>query len=267
MLNYDKKKTGFLLFSGGKGSALAAYLLRKNGYDNVKLLFTDTNSEDKDLYRFLNQCVEYFGYELIRDSDGRDIWQVFKDEKLMGNQRKDPCSRILKRERSKKFREKQDPGKCYFAFGIDIWEKHRIDKLATYWEPYKVVSPLIDAEIYDTDELWKSFLEESKIKEPYLYSIGMTHNNCGGFCVKAGLAHYRNLLEKDRERYLAFEEKELEVHAHIGKTFPFLRRQKNGVRYYMTLKEYRELLERDDNLENDSISDNEPNQHSCTNCN
>jgi rhodanese-related sulfurtransferase len=242
-LPYDKDKPIYLLFSGGKGSALAAYILKLQGYTNVKLYFNDTKSEDKDLYRFVKECCQFLGYELIEDSDGRDIWQVFKENRYMGNTLVDLCSRILKRERSAKFRAQFKPEDVIFANGIDVWEEHRHTDALERWLPYTFVAPLIDSGVFDKELLWSIFESHSGIKEPYLYSIGMSHNNCGGFCVKAGLAHYRTLLENDRERYLEFEKKELEVYVAIGSKHPFLRKTINKVKHYLTLRDYRLYLE------------------------
>lgn len=241
-LKYCKTTPIYILFSGGKGSALTAFLLKKKGYNNLFLYFNDTKTEDIDLYRFIEQTSKFLNIPLIKDSDGRDVWEVFKDNKFMGNSRVDLCSRILKRDISKKFREKFNSNEVAFAIGIDLWESHRYNNAKPNWEPYKLIAPLIDAEI-DKEKLWLQFINESKIKEPYLYSIGMNHNNCGGFCVKAGLAHYKNLLEKDRERYLYFEQKENEVYEFIGKKHPFLKKQIKNKTYFLTLREYREFLE------------------------
>lgn len=239
---YNKGKQLFVLFSGGLGSALATHVLVSRGY-SPKLYFNDTKTEDADLYRFIKDCVSYWGLELIEDSDGRDIWQVFADTKYMGNTRKDVCSRVLKRERSLKFRQQFPHNSVLFACGIDVWEAHRYEKAKPLWEPYTLVAPLIDAEVYDKELLWQEFHKQSGIRKPRLYDIGFSHNNCGGFCVKAGLAHYKHLLEVDRERYLEFERKEAETYAKIGKKYPFLRKTINGKLEYITLRQYRQMLE------------------------
>lgn len=241
----------YVLFSGGIGSTLTAYLLKLKGHTNVTLYFTDTKTEDEDLYRFLEESAAFLGYPLIKEADGRDIWQVFKDERLMGNTRIDPCSKILKRKLGAKFRKNIPVDESLFAIGIDPWEEHRFVKAKELFRPHHLIAPLIDEGIVDKEELWQQFHKESGIKKPRLYNMGFAHNNCGGFCVKAGLAHYANLLKVDRERYLYFENKEAEVYEHIGKTFPFLTKQKNGLKYRMTLREYREYLERNPELDDD----------------
>lgn len=86
-------------FSGGAGSFVAAQrAIERYGAGNTVLLFCDTKTEDADLYRFLDDCERLLPAKLVRIADGRDIWQVFRDERFLGNSRVDPCSKILKRE-------------------------------------------------------------------------------------------------------------------------------------------------------------------------
>jgi hypothetical protein len=103
----------------------------------------------------------------------------------------------------------------------------------------------------DLNEYWYSLLERYQLDEPNAYKIGYPHNNCQGFCVKGGLAHYKLLWEKEPEQYLKFEEEEQQFltnqlswkenrKGHSG----LLRKSINGVKTYITLKQYRtEYLE------------------------
>ena len=82
-------------YSGGLGSFMAAHLtVAKHGKENTLLVFTDTKTEDEDLYRFLNQTSDALGCEFITLADGRNIWEVFTDVRFQGNSRIDPCSKI-----------------------------------------------------------------------------------------------------------------------------------------------------------------------------
>lgn len=235
---YSKEKEIIVLFSGGIGSTLNAYWFKLNGYTNVKLLFTDTNSECPDLYRFIAECKDFLGFPMITIKDGRDIWEVFKDSKFMGNSRIDPCSRILKREQTAKFLKNVDHNSSTLCFGIDLFEEERLIKLKRRYEPFEVISPLCDL-FLDRVSFESDFYKESGIAKPYLYTIGMLHNNCGGFCVKAGLGHFKKLYEKDLERYLYFEQKEREVYQSVPNARPFLKKNINKVTTYLTLEDYR----------------------------
>lgn len=88
-----------VMFSGGLGSwAAARRVVDRHGTSDLVLLFTDTRVEDPDLYRFLDEAAANVGGELVRIADGRTLWDVFRDERFLGNSRVDPCSKILKRK-------------------------------------------------------------------------------------------------------------------------------------------------------------------------
>jgi hypothetical protein len=125
--------------SGGVGSWYAGKSVAESvGVENVLFLYTDTRSEDRDLYRFLVESVAAVtvgrtaaveaaldccrrlpelwedGYveavaavqaaaaialpQLVWVADGRDLWQLFNDSNFIGNTRVDLCSRVLKRD-------------------------------------------------------------------------------------------------------------------------------------------------------------------------
>lgn len=99
-------------------------------------------------------------------------------------------------------------------------------------------------------------LDKIGIKRPRLYEMGFHHNNCGGFCVRAGFGHFAQLYEKLPDYYRRCEEYEQEVIKHIGKEVSILRRSKvvkkynpNGTMYkdkeitLVTLRDYRLELE------------------------
>lgn len=122
-----------VMFSGGIGSwATAKRVAAQHGVENLLLVFADTLSEDDDLYRFVVEGVaSVFGLKVnipvclpsIRQREerkaaimqlaeqaisaipglvwlieGRDIWDVFRDVKFLGNSSVDPCSLVLKRQ-------------------------------------------------------------------------------------------------------------------------------------------------------------------------
>jgi hypothetical protein len=229
-----------VLLSGGKGSFASAFLLKYLGYENVLLYFNDTKSEDPDSYRFIAETRDKLAWPLVSDSDGRDIFQVFKDRRFMGNSRIDPCSEVLKRNRSAAFRKRFKPNDVRFFIGVGVWEKDRLDRAAPFWEPYRISSVLVDEEIYDEQKLIAEITARENIALPSMYGHGFTHNNCGGFCVKAGLAHYAQLYKTCPERYLAFERREAEVYAQVPTARPFLRKTLNKKTTYITLREYRQ---------------------------
>lgn len=277
------------------GSFCAAYLETKRiGVDRSVFYFNDTLVEDADLYRFLVQTVCWFhnvkpSYELLGlvysipdlwyeeerksilfslgkllekecknffyDADGRNIFDVFYDEKYLANSRVDVCSRILKRDLSKTFCSAYDPTDWDVVVGFDWAEIHRLERAIPNWEPFTIRSPMCPHQ-FDDDTNWipKSKIESealkiSGIKKPNLYQYGFPHNNCSGFCVKAGLAQFRLLYEEKPAVYRYFELKQEKLHQDLPRTKPFLKKSINKVVHYLTLKQYREqYLETDSEL-------------------
>ncbi len=238
--------THVVMFSGGIGSWAAAKRIR----GDVVLLFADTRSEDSDLYRFIDEAAENIGAPLVKIADGRDIWQVFKDEKFMGNTRVDPCSKILKRKLADAWIAKHyTPETVQVAVGIDWTEIHRYERMAKRKLPWVYVAPLCDKPLTTKAEMIGQARAEG-LTPPRLYDIGMPHNNCGGFCVKAGQGQFKILWENMPERYKEIEEKEQDVYDSIGSKRPFLRITEHGSLRYVTLREFREeFLEHDKQID------------------
>lgn len=82
-------------------------------------------------------------------------------------------------------------------------------------------------------------LELLGIKRPKLYELGFSHNNCGGFCVRAGQGHFANLLKQKPELYKYHEDKEQEMRDFLHKDVSILKRTVKGERQNLTLKELR----------------------------
>lgn len=239
--------------SAGIGSwATGMRVAEKQGTEKLIQLFTDTKKlndkhphrgEDEDAYRFLRESSPLIGGKLEWVSHGKDIWRTFEDARYMGNSRIDPCSRELKREMARKWVEKNfKPDEVTLYIGIDWTEAHRAVKNVEFWKPYHVEFPMID-EPYMTKEEMCQWVESLGVKRPLLYEMGFSHNNCGGFCVKAGLGQFHLLLKTMPERYAYHEQKQEELFAVLGNRFPFLRQTKNKQTRYLSLKEYREQIE------------------------
>jgi hypothetical protein len=241
----NKQTKHIVLFSGGVGSwAAAKRVAAQHGTDNLILLFTDTKTEDEDLYRFIQEAANNVGGKLITLADGRNVWEVFKDARFIGNTRIDPCSRILKRELAREWIESHCQASSTIVYlGIDWTEAHRADRAGAAWLPWKVESPLIDPPLLDKQQVF-GHLKDEGIKPPRLYAMGFPHNNCGGFCVKAGQAQFALLLEKLPNRYAYHEEKEQEMRQFLGKDVAILRDRRGGTTKPLTLKALRLKIEK-----------------------
>jgi 3'-phosphoadenosine 5'-phosphosulfate sulfotransferase (PAPS reductase)/FAD synthetase len=237
-----------VMFSGGIGSwATAGRVAAEYGTESLTLLFADTLMEDEDTYQFLEAAAANVGGDLVRLRDGRDIWQVFRDVKFLGNTRIDPCSRVLKRELMRKWVDARcDPKSTTIYVGIDWTEAHRAERYARYWQPYEVRCPLTEPPYLTKQQMLDAAGAEG-LPSQRLYQWGFHHANCGGGCVKAGQAQFELLLRRLPDRYRWWEEREQEIRAELGKDITILRDRyvRNGreVVKPITLRAFRERLE------------------------
>ncbi|MCP3961320.1 MAG: hypothetical protein GY719_26025 [bacterium] len=203
-----------VLYSGGIGSWAAAKRLAAQG-EVLTLLFTDTMTEDEDTYRFLRESAANVGAELIEIADGRNIWEVFRDERFLGNTRADPCSRVLKRGVARKWISEHCSPSAVVALGIDWTEIHRVERARKAWAPLEVVAPLCDPPYLSKANLIEWSNREG-LATQRLYRMGMSHANCGGGCAKAGHGHSARLLAQFPERFGEWERKEEELRGQLG---------------------------------------------------
>jgi hypothetical protein len=220
-----------VMFSGGIGSwAAARRSVDKYGSNNVICLFSDVKGnmlethigEDEDTYRFIDDAIENLGCEYVRVADGRDIWQVFKDRKFLGNSRQANCSTELKQKPAKRWLEEHtSPSTHRIVIGIDWTETHRRPAIRKAYEPYEVTFPMCDEPFMSKQDMIDLAAQQG-LRAPRLYSLGFSHNNCGGGCVRAGQGQFRHLLKLMPERYEMWEKKELELRDYLGKDVSIL---------------------------------------------
>lgn len=242
-----------VMFSGGVGSwATAKRVAAKYGTADMTLLFADTNMEDGDLYRFIREASVSIGAPLVRVADGRDVWKLFQDRHTIGNGKVDLCSSELKRKQLDKYRNDNfDPSDTTVYIGIDWTEVHRLERAQAKCAPWKYEAPLCDTPYLNKAQILDALKTEG-IDPPRLYAMGFPHNNCGGFCVKAGQAQFRLLLKTMPERY-AWHEAQEEETREIQRSFGIvpssvLYHRRGGIgRVRVTLKEFRESIEKEQN--------------------
>lgn len=243
-----------VMWSGGIQSwAAAKRVVRRYGRDSVILLFADTRMEDQDLYRFSREAAADVGALLVEADHGLDPWEIFEKHRFLGNHRVDLCSRILKRETLRNWLYeyvKTHDLRCSdvtIHLGMDWTEGHRLDRARQRWESdgWNVSFPL-DEPPYETKDQWFDQLAQRGIARPVLYELGFPHNNCGGFCIKAGHAHFRHLLSTMPQRYAYHERKEQELRQLLGKDVAILTDRSGGRsgdnRKPLTLQEFRERI-------------------------
>ncbi len=245
-----------LMLSGGAGSwGAGRRVVDEHGNSELITVFTDTGIEDEDLYRFLTEAEANLGGKHIRLKEGRTPWEVYRDRRFIGNAKVAPCSEELKREVMDAWLDSNcDASSTVVYVGVDWTEKHRLIRLRAKRVGWTYEAPLCEPPYRMKREIVAS-MGEHGIKPPRLYAMGFSHNNCGGFCCKAGQAHFANFLRHFPDRYREHEEKERLLMAEIGSKWGILRDRGGGKSSPLTLAQFRERLETDaDNYYNDDLA-------------
>lgn len=237
------------MFSGGVCSwATAKRVVERHGNEGVVLLFADTMIEDEDLYRFIPQAVSNVGAEYVRIADGRTPWQVFEDERMIGSTRHDPCSRVLKRQLLDRWQKAHcDPATTTLHFGLDWTEHHRLERLRSRKEPWRVEGYMTEEPYMEKDQMIQ-WLRDEGIEPPRLYAMGFHHNNCGGFCVKSGQAQFELLLRRFPERYAEHEANEKRLLQQLGWRNTIMRDRRGGETKPLSMEKFRKRIEKQPEL-------------------
>lgn len=239
------------MFSSGAGSwAATRCYVDRNPHHDLVMLFADTGPEDRsehqgedeDNYRFLEQAARDIARPLIRLRDGRDVWQVFRDQRMIGNTRISNCSRTLKQDPAHRWlSENRSPEDTVVIIGIDWTEDNRRASIVKRYAPYRVVFPLCEPPYLDKDDVVAE-LAGRGIAPPRLYGMGFAHANCGGFCVRAGQGQFAHLLRTMPERYAYHEAQEQAFREWIDKDVAILRDRRGGTTKPLTLTALRKRL-------------------------
>lgn len=267
-----------IMFSSGAGSwAAAKRVADKHGTEDLFLVFADVLGEDQDNYRFMVEAAaDIYGVtlpaswrELVPTADvqsvvdvkalrelaaeflpqfvwlveGRTIWQVFEDNRFLGNSRLANCSKFLKQKPCRDWlNENCKPKDTTVYLGIDWMEEHRQPAIVKSYFPYAVEFPMSFSPYVDKEQVLAQ-LRATGIEPPRLYKMGFAHANCGGGCVRAGQGQFAHLLTVMPERYAAWEANEAHMRTVLDRDVAILREQKKGVKTPLTLLTLRERAE------------------------
>ena len=241
-----------VMFSGGLGSWVTAKrVAERHGTDNLHLVFADVGGqhasphagEDEDTYRFIAEAAANVGGTLVTLNEGRDIWQVFTDNRFLGNSRLANCSKFLKQQPARAWLEANcDPADTTVYVGIDWTETHRLPAIVNAYQPYQAEAPLTEAPFLSREDM-QAMCKAERMEIPRLYRAGFAHNNCGGFCVRSGQAQFELLLREHPDRYAYHEAKEQELREHLDADVAILRDRTGGTSTPLTLRRFRERVQ------------------------
>lgn len=233
------------MFSGGAGSwAAAKRVVMGVGSSDVTLLFADTKVEDPDLYRFLSSAQRNLNAELVTVADGRTPFEVFKDDRFLGNARLANCSKYLKQKPCREWLEAHcDPVTTVVYVGIDWSEIHRLPAIVKGWAPYEVRAPLCNRPYLSKEQIL-AWLKAERMHPPAAYAEGFPHNNClQQGCVRGGQAYWRHLLRVRPDVYAKTEALEQDLRDYLDKPVAMLRDRTRGQTTPLTLTGFREQVE------------------------
>lgn len=205
-------------YSGGLMSWGAAKLAcEKYGAENIVLLFSDTGSEDPDVYRFLVQGASALGahLEIVRANMGgayKKAWDFAFENKKIPNWKIGICSRELKRIPAKKWQDKNLQAGTPIIIGFSIEEQERIDRFKQRKDRYVYEFPLAEKPYTSVCDI-RAWLKALNVDEPRMYAEGFNHANCNGACFKSGLTHWARLYKERPEVFAYHEQKEKEFQA------------------------------------------------------
>lgn len=239
-------------FSSGLGSwAAAKRVANAHGTDDLWLIFADVKGtnpsphagEDEDNYRFLREAAANVGGTLVTLNEGRDIWQVFHDNRFLGNSRLANCSKFLKQQPCREWLDANcDPADTTVYLGIDWTESHRMAAIEQAYLPFIAKAPLTEPPYLSKDDV-QALCVAAGMEVPRLYRAGFPHANCGGFCVRAGQAQFALLLREHPKRYAYHEAKEEGLRTYLGADVAILRDRTRGTSTPLTLRRFRERIE------------------------
>lgn len=239
--------------SGGLQSWVATWLDFRNHPKSTHLLyFCDTGYEHPTTYDFISRSLDVLSDDfpetpaMFTCLKSESLWELFSREKFQGNGRNAVCSHKLKQEPGKKLEALLGIEDSPITFGFGPLEPERLENAKRSRK--NPVAPLLDDDTFWDKQALIGFVKSKGLDIPYLYQLGMAHNNCSGFCVKAGQGHYKSLLNNDAELYAQHEENQ---EAFINSlddsrrgSVGFITVQRRGKKYRLTLKEFRLWIER-----------------------
>jgi hypothetical protein len=232
--------------STGLSSAITGdRVLTRYGKESARFVFMDTKIEDEDNYRFMDECLSRWNVPIITLADGRTPYEVSHSQNVIPNSRVAPCTFRLKIQLFRKWLATQEKP-ITIHIGYDFTEMHRIEATKNNYEKlgYSVDFPLL-WKPYEMRRYTDVVRNDWGIEPPRMYTLGYTHANCGGLCVKQGQGDWIRTLINFPERYAEAEawEQEMRTHSDEHAKYSICKDQSNNETTPITLKELRERYE------------------------
>jgi len=195
MLSYRRNKMPSRIlswFSCGAASAVATKLAIASN-EPITVAYCEVKEEHPDNKRFLNDCQEWFGQDIIilgNDKYDRSIYKVFEKTRFLVGPSGARCTLELKKQIRESFQQPNDR----HVFGYTVEEQDRYDRFIDANNDVDVWPILIDAGLTKSDCI--AMVERAGIELPIMYKLGYKNNNCMG-CVKASSPEYWQKIKQD----------------------------------------------------------------------
>lgn len=158
-------------FSAGAASAIACRLARPD-----VIAYCETGAEHVDNERFLLDCEDAFGWDVVRlkSTKYRDTWDVWERERYISGVNGAPCTRALKTKVRQEF---ERPGDVHvFGYTADKRDAARAEALRENWPDLQIETPLIERGL--TKAACRAMLAGLGLHEPITYKLGFPNANC-----------------------------------------------------------------------------------------
>lgn len=218
-------------FSGGITSAVACKLaIEVYGVDNCRVIFIDTGNEDRDTYRFKNDCQKWYGITIetitgLSKDKFPNIQSVWRHYKSLNVANGAICSSTLKRDVRLKF-EKENDYK-YQVFGFDIDEPKRAKAMTLNYKKAKPIYPLLLHGLTKKDCI--EIVNNADIEIPRAYKLGFHNNNClKTMCIQGGIGYWQKVQREMPDKFKAMADMEHELTNLKGQPVTMLKDQSKG---------------------------------------
>ena len=173
-------------FSCGAASAVATKLAVVAN-PKIEIAYCEVIEEHPDNMRFLKDCEEWFGQEIIilgNDRYKRSIYEVFKKRSYISGVAGAPCTGLLKKEVREEFQKHDD----VHVFGYTCEEEGRLNRFIDANNEVDIIAPLIERGLTKQDCL--AMVENAGIELPAMYKFGFKNSNCRGCCKSSSPSYW-----------------------------------------------------------------------------
>lgn len=188
MTDLTNKQRVVSWFSCGAASAVATKIIKPD-----VIAYCETGAEHEDNKRFMEDCEEWFGQEILtlQNPDFKDTWDVWEKRKYIAGIKGAPCTSELKIAPRLAFQRPNDIH--VFGYTADGPDAKRAESLLENWPELNCIFPLIERGL--TKAACLSMVKDAGIDPPLVYALGFPNANCIP-CCKATSPAYWSLIRR-----------------------------------------------------------------------